>query len=71
LEIAIEIHNASGQLVKTLDLGHKQAGHYLNKERAAFGNGTNDRGEKVASGIYFYTMQTKNFTATGKVVILK
>ena len=79
-EVIIQIHNASGQLVKTLNLGYKQAGHYLNKERAAFWNGRNDRGERVASGIYFYTMcakpsresgQTKNFIATGKVVILK
>ncbi|MBC8235189.1 T9SS type A sorting domain-containing protein, partial [bacterium] len=70
-EVRIEIHNASGQLVKTLHLGYKEAGYYLNREKAAFWDGKNDRGERVASGIYFYTMQTRNFTATGKVVILK
>ncbi|MFQ6044063.1 MAG: FlgD immunoglobulin-like domain containing protein, partial [Candidatus Poribacteria bacterium] len=70
-EVTIEIYNASGQLVKTLDFGYKEAGYYLNKEKAAFWNGRNDRGERVASGIYFYTMQTRNFTATKKVVILK
>jgi len=70
-EVKIQIHNASGQLVKTLNLGYKDAGYYLSKEKAAFWDGRNDRGERVASGIYFYTMQTRNFTATGKVVILK
>ena len=70
-EVTITIHNASGQLVKTLNLGYKQSGHYLNKAKAACWNGKNERGERVASGIYFYTMQTRNFTATGKVVILK
>jgi len=79
-EVKIQIYNASGQLVKTLNLGYKNAGYYLNKEKAAFWNGRNDRGERVASGIYFYTMcakpsrasgKTRNFTATGKVVILK
>ena len=70
-EVTIKIHNSSGQLVKTLNLGYKQSGHYLNKAKAAFWDGRNDRGERVASGIYFYTMQTRNYTATGKVVILK
>jgi len=70
-EVKIQIYNASGQWVKTLDLGYKEVGYYLNKEKAAFWNGRNDRGERVASGIYYYTMQTRNFTATGKVVILK
>ena len=70
-EVKIQIYNASGQLVKSLHLGYKDAGYYLNKEKAAFWDGKNDRGERVASGIYFYTMQTRNFTATGKVVVLK
>ncbi|MFQ6042440.1 MAG: FlgD immunoglobulin-like domain containing protein, partial [Candidatus Poribacteria bacterium] len=70
-EVKIDIYNASGQLVKTLALGYKDAGYYLNKEKAAFWDGKNERGERVASGIYFYTMQTRNFTATRKVAILK
>ena len=70
-EVTIKIYNASGQLVKTLDLGYQEAGYYLNREKAAFWDGRNERGERIASGIYFYTMRTRNFTATGKVVILK
>jgi len=70
-EVKIQIYNASGQLVKSLHLGYKDAGYYLNKEKAAFWDGKNDRGERVASGIYFYTMRTRNFTAAGKVVVLK
>jgi len=70
-EVKVQIYNASGQLVKSLHLGYKDAGYYLNKEKAAFWDGKNDRGERVASGIYFYTMRTRDFTATGKVVVLK
>jgi len=70
-EVTIKIYNASGQLVKTLDLGYQEAGYYLNREKAAFWDGRNERGERIASGIYFYTMLTEDFTATGKVVISK
>ena len=70
-EVKIQIYNASGQLVKSLNLGYKDAGYYLNKEKSAFWDGKNERGERVASGIYFYTMQTRNFTATRKVIVLK
>jgi flagellar hook assembly protein FlgD len=34
-------------------------------------DGMNDRGGAVASGIYFYKMETKDFSQTKKMVMLR
>jgi len=70
-EVVIRIYSAQGGLVRTLDLGQRAAGFYLGRTQAAYWNGKNEVGEKVASGIYFYQLQAGNFTATRKMVIVK
>ena len=70
-EVVIRIYSTSGQLVRTLDLGQRAAGFYLGTTRAAYWNGHNDAGEKVASGIYFYQIQAGDFTATRRMLVLK
>jgi hypothetical protein len=70
-EVEIRIYNVQGQLVRTLDLGHRKAGFYLGRIRAAYWNGLNSTGEKVASDIYFYQIQAGDFSATRKMVIVK
>jgi len=66
--------------VRTLDLGERAAGFYLGRNRAAYWDGKNKVGEKVASGIYFYQLQVReaipssgagDFSAMRKMVILK
>lgn len=42
-----------------------------NENRAAYWNGRNQFGEPVASGVYFYTLNTSDFTATRRMLILK
>jgi len=69
--VTIRIYNTSGQLVHTLSLGAKRAGAYLTKEKAAYWDGRNNRGEHVVSGVYFYTLQAENFTATRKMLLVK
>lgn len=69
--VTIEIYNAAGQLVRTLDLGFKSEGFYISKDKAAYWNGRNNLGEQTSSGIYFYTIQTSNFIATRKMLLLK
>ncbi len=34
-------------------------------------NGDNDRGDRVASGVYFYQLTTSGFLQTRKMVLLK
>ena len=70
-EVSIEIYNVSGHLVRTLDLGWQPTGSYMTPSSAAYWDGRNAVGERVASGIYFYTLQTADFTATRRMVILK
>ncbi|MBM3242011.1 hypothetical protein FJZ31_37545 [Candidatus Poribacteria bacterium] len=70
-DVIIKIYNGIGQLVRVLDLGHKSAGYYLTKDKAAYWDGKDSLGEKVASGVYFYTLQTGEFRATKKMVIMK
>ena len=70
-EVTLAIFGANGQLVRTLALGHQAAGVYATKSRAAYWDGRNNIGERVASGLYFYTLQAGAFTATGKMLIMK
>jgi hypothetical protein len=69
--VEIKIFNVAGQLVKTLELGHREAGYYLRKEQSAHWDGRNNLGESVASGVYFYTINAGDFAATRRLVILK
>ena len=70
-EVTISIHNIAGQLVRTLDLGLQPVGSYMTPATAAYWDGKNAVGERVSSGIYFYTLQTAEFAATRRMVILK
>ena len=70
-EVTIRIYSATGQLVRHLDLGFQQAGYYIGKARAAYWDGRNDLGERLASGVYFYQLSTPESSATRKMVIKK
>ena len=70
-EVTITIYDASGAVVRQLDLGHQYEGYYTNQSRAAYWDGRNDAGERVASGLYFYQLQADNLSLLRKMVILK
>ena len=70
-EVTVSIYAADGSVVRTLALGHQDAGMYKNRSQAAYWDGTNAFGETVASGVYFYTLTAGEFTATRKMLILK
>ena len=70
-EVKLSIYSAKGELVRTLALGHQPVGIYQSKSRAAYWDGRNAQGEKVASGIYFYTLSAGDFSATRKLLIRK
>ncbi len=70
-EITIQIFSASGNLIRELNLGYKPAGLYISHDRAAYWDGRNEAGERVASGVYFYTIQAGEFTATKKMILIK
>ena len=70
-EVTVTIYAANGAVVRRLDLGHRRAGSYASRSRAAYWDGRNAAGESVASGVYFYTLSAGDFKATRKMVIRK
>ena len=69
--VSVSIYDTTGQLIRTLSLGFQPAGFYNSRERAAYWDGRNALGERVASGIYFYQLTTPSFQQTRRLVIVK
>jgi len=69
--VSVSIYDTTGQLIRTLSLGFQAAGFYNSRERAAYWDGRNALGERVASGIYFYQLTTPSFQQTRRLVIVK
>ena len=65
------IYNMRGVVVRKLALGHQKAGYYTTRKRAAYWDGRNNIGEKVAAGVYFTTFKAGDFSTTRKMLIRK
>ena len=70
-EVTLTIYDIRGVIVRELKLGHQPAGIYHNRTRAIHWDGRNAFGEKVATGVYFYTLKAGDYTATRKLLIRK
>ena len=70
-EVTIRIYNITGQLIKTIELGDKHAGMYIEKSKAAYWDGRNNMGEKLASGIYLYELRSETFRSIRRMILLK
>ncbi len=66
IDVDLAIYSVTGQKVRTLVKGHQKAG-----EHAVTWNGMNDVGQRVASGVYFYTIEAGDFKAIKKMVLIK
>jgi len=64
--VAITIYNVKGQVVKSFRAHHHNGGRYLINW-----DGSDDLGNPMSSGIYYYRMQSGNYSATKKVVMVK
>ena len=69
--ITLTIYDRGGRVVRTLDVGHRIAGIYTSRFKAAYWDGRNELGERVASGIYFYHLSAGDFSITRRMVILR
>ena len=65
-DVKLKIYNTLGQLVKTLVSQKQSAGNY-----AVQWDGSNDLGERVASGIYIYRIQAGDFIQSRKMILMK
>ncbi len=70
-EVQITIYDPTGKVVRRLDLGHQPAGYYTDRSQAAYWDGRNALGESVASGVYFYQLETAQVSLLRKLVVLK
>ncbi len=62
----LEIYNTLGQEIKTLVNERQRPGEYTVEW-----NGTNNSGERVASGVYFYSLKRGESRVSKKMVLLK
>ena len=69
--VTVKIYDVSGSLIRTIDVGLKPMGYYLTREKAVYWDGRNKNGERVSSGVYFYTLITDDYTETRRMVIVK
>jgi hypothetical protein len=65
-QVKLKVYDVLGRTVKTLVDEFKSRNHYR-----ILWDGTNDSGEAVASGIYFYQIQAGSYNATRKMVLLR
>jgi hypothetical protein len=65
-QVKLNVYNIKGQLVRSLVNGALSAGSHK-----VVWNGTDARNRSVASGIYYYRLETKNYTKTNKMVLMK
>ena len=70
-DVRITIYNTQGVVIRSLQFGHQSAGYYTGRDRAAYWDGRNALGEQVASGLYFYQLETDEMSLMRKMVILK
>jgi hypothetical protein len=70
-DVTVSIYNVSGHLLRTINLGHKESGRYMSRDRAVHWDGRDDRGEELASGVYFYLLKAGEFTSTRKMILEK
>jgi hypothetical protein len=64
--VTLKVYDVGGRLVRTLVDGFEAAGR-----KTVAWHGQNDRGEMVATGVYFYRMTAPGFERTRKMVLLK
>ncbi|MEA2062136.1 MAG: FlgD immunoglobulin-like domain containing protein, partial [Gemmatimonadota bacterium] len=66
VKVTLKIFTLRGQLVRTLVADAYDSGTYN-----VFWDGTDNAGNNVSSGVYFYRMQAGDFFQTRKMVLLK
>ncbi len=66
-EVRLEIFDAAGRRVRVLRGGTRET---AGQHRIVW-DGTNDRGQRVSSGVYFLRLETRSYAGTRRMVLLK
>ena len=64
--VTISIYDMMGREIKKLINTNQNSGY-----KSVIWNGTNDNGEIVSVGMYFYSIKTNTFNQTRKMILLK
>ena len=64
--VNLSVYNMMGQKIKTLTSENMTPGYH-----SIIWNGTNDAGSRVATGMYFYSINTSQFQSIKKMLFLK
>ena len=70
-QVQLSIYDIRGALIRHIDLGHRAAGQYLTSANAAYWDGRDQHGARVASGVYFYQLRAGTFAQARKMLFLK
>jgi len=65
-QIVLKIYNVKGQEVRSLVNNTQSVG-----EKSIVWDGLNNSGQEVSSGVYIYKLQTKDFTQSKKMLLLR
>ena len=69
--VTLTIYDATGGIVRSIDVGYKSAAAYESQAKAIHWDGCNEFGEQTASGVYFYHLSAGDYSDTRKMFILK
>jgi len=69
--VTVRVYDLNGQVVRRLDVGFREAGYYTGRADAAYWDGRNNAGERVASGVYFYELRAGAQQSLRRMVIHK
>ena len=69
--VTLTIYDLDGQVVRTLDVGHRMASAYETRSKAIYWDGRNQLGEPVASGVYYYHLSAGEYATTRKMLVIK
>jgi len=70
-DATVRIYDVTGSLVRRLDLGRLPPGSYRSRGDAAYWDGLNGAGERVASGVYVYELQAGSVRRARRMVVRK
>jgi hypothetical protein len=65
-KVTISVYNITGSLIRNIINSKVRPGIYN-----IIWNGRNERGEQVSTGVYFCKMQTSNYSATRKILLVE
>jgi hypothetical protein len=70
-DVRLRIYDTKGNVVRTISLGTKPAGSYIQRSKAIYWDGRNDAGETIASGVYFYQLQAGTYSNMRKMIMVR